>query len=48
MVTMRVGGTILSVKSDKNYRAEIGDAVAAEIPAEICHLFDSVTGERLA
>ena len=48
MVTMRAGGTILSVKSDKNYRAEIGDAVAAEIPAEICHLFDSVTGERLA
>ncbi|MEJ6403890.1 ABC transporter ATP-binding protein [Yoonia sp. 2307UL14-13] len=47
MVTMRAGGTIISVKSAKDYRAEIGDPVSASIPAEICHLFDSETGERL-
>ncbi|MEO1640517.1 MAG: sn-glycerol-3-phosphate ABC transporter ATP-binding protein UgpC [Pseudomonadota bacterium] len=47
MVTMRVGGTIVSVKSGKEYRAEIDDAVHAAVPAEICHLFDKTTGERL-
>ena len=47
MVTMRAGGTILSVKSSKEYRTEIGDAVSAHIPAEICHLFDTGTGARL-
>ena len=47
MVTMRAGGTIISVKSGKEYRAEIGDQVSANIPAEICHLFDAESGERL-
>ncbi|MDX8351456.1 sn-glycerol-3-phosphate ABC transporter ATP-binding protein UgpC [Cognatiyoonia sp. IB215182] len=47
MVTMRAGGTIISVKSAKDYRAEIDDAVSAHIPAEICHLFHAETGERL-
>ena len=47
MVTMRAGGTILSVKSGKEYRTEIGDPVSAHIPAEICHLFHTETGERL-
>ncbi len=47
MVTMRAGGTILSVKSGKDYRVEIDDSVSANIPAEICHLFDAETGERL-
>ena len=46
MVTMRAGGTILSVKSGKEYRTGIGDPVSANIPAEICHLFDASTGER--
>ncbi len=47
MVTMRVGGTIVSVKSGKEYRSEIGDTVHANIPASICHLFHHETGERL-
>ena len=47
MVTMRAAGTIISVKSGKDYRAEIGDPVSADIPADICHLFDASTGERL-
>lgn len=47
MVTMRVGGAIVSVKSGKDYRVEIGEAVHATIPAEICHLFDTTTGERI-
>jgi len=47
MVTMRAGGVIVSVKSSKDYRADIGSAVSAQIPAEICHLFDATTGERL-
>lgn len=47
MVTMRAGGTMLSVKSGKEYRAKIGDTVHAYIPAEICHLFDAKTGEHL-
>ena len=47
MVTMRVGGTILSVKSGKEYRTNIGDTVHANILADICHLFDATTGDRL-
>ena len=47
MVTMRAGKTILSAKSGKEYRVDIGDAVSANIPAEICHLFDAKTGDRL-
>ena len=47
MVTMKAGNTILSVKSGKEYRTKIGDPVQANIPAEICHLFDAESGERL-
>ncbi|MEJ8563107.1 ABC transporter ATP-binding protein [Yoonia sp. GPGPB17] len=47
MVTMRVGNTIVSVKSGKEYRAEIDEPVHANIPADICHLFDQKTGECL-
>ena len=47
MVTFRIGGTIASVKADKDFRAAIGETVAATIPASTCHLFDATTGERL-
>ena len=47
MVTMRAGSTIVSVKSGKDYRVEIDEPVQAHIPADICHLFDAKTGERL-
>jgi len=48
MVTARVaGGTLVSIKAHKDYRIEIGDTFSASIRAEICHLFDSASGERI-
>lgn len=47
MVTFRIGGAIATVKADKDFRAEIGETIAATIPASTCHLFDATTGERL-
>ena len=47
MVSIRVGGALVSVKADKTYRAEIGDPVSISIPSEICHLFEAKTGARL-
>lgn len=47
MVTMRISGALVSVKAGKEYRIDIGDPVAVSVPAEICHLFDSGSGERI-
>ena len=47
MVTVRAGGALISIKADKTFRAEIGDPVTGAISADICHLFDAKTGERL-
>ena len=47
MVTVRIGGVIVSIKADKEFRAKIGETVRAQISAAICHLFDSATGESL-
>ncbi|MFQ6553931.1 ABC transporter ATP-binding protein [Aestuariibius insulae] len=47
MVTAKAGGTIISVKADKDFRAAIGDPIQARIPAEQCHLFDPQTGKHL-
>ncbi|MDP7149549.1 MAG: ABC transporter ATP-binding protein [Paracoccaceae bacterium] len=47
MVSVRIGGALVSVKADKNYRAEIGDTVSIRVPMEHCHLFDAQTGERV-
>ncbi len=44
MLTMRAGGTLVSVKAAKDYRAEIGETVSVSVPAGICHLFDRQTG----
>jgi multiple sugar transport system ATP-binding protein len=46
MVTVRVGGALVSVKAPKDFRAEIGDPFRAHVPAAICHVFDAKTGER--
>ena len=46
MITVRAGGTLVSVKAPKDYRAEIGEQVSIAVPAEICHLFDSESGAR--
>ncbi|SLN40395.1 ABC transporter ATP-binding protein [Pseudooctadecabacter jejudonensis] len=47
MATFRVGDAIASVKADKDFRAEIGETVSAEIPPALTHLFDATTGERI-
>ncbi|MBL4871829.1 MAG: ABC transporter ATP-binding protein [Rhodobacteraceae bacterium] len=47
MVTVRIGSSLVSVKADKTYRAEIGDNVSISIPINICHLFDSESGARI-
>ncbi|MDE0208292.1 MAG: ABC transporter ATP-binding protein [Boseongicola sp.] len=39
--------TMVSVKADKNYRAEIDDTVSIRISTDHCHLFDAKTGERV-
>ncbi|MEP1207555.1 MAG: sn-glycerol-3-phosphate ABC transporter ATP-binding protein UgpC [Rhizobiaceae bacterium] len=47
MVTSKAGGGLVSVKAAKDYRANIGEMVKVSIPADICHLFDGNSGERL-
>ncbi len=47
MVSVRVGGALVSVKADKSYRAKIGETVSISVPADICHLFDAETGARI-
>jgi multiple sugar transport system ATP-binding protein len=47
MVTFRIGGTIATIKADKDFRAKIGEQITASIPAGICHLFDATSGERI-
>ncbi len=47
MVTMRIGAALVSVKAAKDFRIGIGDTVNVSVPAAICHLFDSDTGQRI-
>ena len=47
MISYRLGGALVSVKAAKNYRAAIGDVVQAQVPAAVCHLFDTASGGRL-
>lgn len=47
MVTVRINGVLLSVKAGKEYRANIGDDVHYAITPEMCHLFDTKSGERI-
>ena len=47
MVAVRAGGSLVSVKAHKEYRAEIGDRTSISIPADSCHLFDANTGKRI-
>jgi len=46
MLTVRAGGSLVSVKAPKDFRAEIGDEVAFHVPPGICHLYDRRSGER--
>jgi multiple sugar transport system ATP-binding protein len=48
MITVRAGGALVAVKAHKDVRAQIGEHVAIRVPAASCHLFDQVSGQRLA
>ena len=47
MVSLRIGGALVSAKTDKSFRAEIGDTVSIRIPNTHCHLFSAETGARI-
>jgi multiple sugar transport system ATP-binding protein len=47
MITVRISGALVSVKTDKAYRAQIGDAAEFSVPVSICHFFDAKTGVRI-
>ena len=47
MVSVRLGGALVSVKADKAFRADIGDPVSISVPSGKCHLFDAATGARI-
>ncbi|HKK97269.1 MAG TPA: ABC transporter ATP-binding protein [Marivita sp.] len=47
MVSVRIGHALVAVKADKSFRAEIDDMVSIKVPSEICHVFDTDTGQRV-
>ena len=47
MISMRVAGELVSIKTTKDYRAEIGDTVRINIAPAACHLFDKTSGSRI-
>ena len=47
MVTVRIGASLVSVKTDKAFRTEIGQPIRIHVPTGICHLFDATTGARI-
>ncbi|MHA6267155.1 ABC transporter ATP-binding protein [uncultured Aliiroseovarius sp.] len=48
MISVRINGALVSVKSDKTFRAEIGDMVSISVPKEICHTFEATEdGKRI-
>lgn len=47
MISVRVGGALVSVKADKTFRAAIGEMISFLVPSEICHLFAAGNGARV-
>ena len=47
MVTIRAGGGFATVRAPKNFRAEIGQSISIRLNSKNCHLFDSLTGQRI-
>ncbi len=47
MITWRFGEALVSIKTQKDYRADIGETVEARVTADMCHLFDTASGERI-
>ena len=48
MISMRLGGELVSIKASKDFVADIDAIISAAIPAKACHFFDRQTGARLA
>jgi len=46
-VALRLGGTIVSVRADKFFKAEVNDIISIDVRPDHCHLFDPGTGLRL-
>lgn len=47
MISVRIDGVLVSIKADKNYRADIGDSVSIAIDKQYCHMFNAETGARI-
>ena len=47
LVTVLIGGALVSVKADKSVRVQIGAPIGFRISPGICHIFDHATGLRL-
>ena len=47
MLAVRAGGQLVSVKAAKDFRAAIGAPISFSVPADICHIFDRTSGERV-
>lgn len=47
MVTVKVGGDLVSAKADKDFRQDIGSSISLKIAASDVHLFDSETELRI-
>ena len=48
MITVKVAGALVSVKAAKDYHSEIGSYVSISVPAHICRIYSSETGEFIA
>ena len=48
MISMRVGGELVSVKTSKEVRAEIDDVARVTIAPSACHVFDKASGARIS
>ncbi len=47
MVTVKVGGDLVSAKADKDFRQDIGSSISLKIASSDVHLFDSETELRI-
>jgi multiple sugar transport system ATP-binding protein len=48
LVSLRSGGTLVSAKAPRTFSARIGDPIAFRVRPETCHLFDALSGRRVA
>ena len=47
MLTLKVGGALVSVKTAKDVKVKIGEQIKISVPNKICHLFDRQTGAKI-